>query len=173
MRRQALPGPLDPALLSISFVSLPVIGCARPAGSPAPPPSPIEAAAKVNPLEENEISQALTKVINEASDRYRPLDYEYDEDLLTTIDGIEAYLSGKRAKDPPPRSLPRLDKDEEYAHYRQCISRWKAKTGRELRTEIDALKSDVAGRDPKKAFHPEFHKAFSNTFDDFIKIEVE
>ena len=43
-----------------------------------------------------------------------------------------------------------------------------------MRDEIDRLQADVAARKPGKSpNHPEFHKAFSAVFDDFIKIEVE
>ena len=37
----------------------------------------------------------MNTLMNEAEVRFRPLDYEYDEDLLQILDRVEASLSGK------------------------------------------------------------------------------
>jgi hypothetical protein len=113
----------------------------------------------------------LSTLINEAADRYRPLDYQYDEDLLTKLDGIDAYLSGKTTG-APPRFLPKLDEREEVDHFRETTRRWQSATGKNLRAEVDKLKAEVDARKPgDKPFHPEFHKQFA-VFDDLIAIEV-
>ena len=71
------------------------------------------------------------------------------------------------------RALPKLDEQEEVEHFRETFRRWKAKTGKDLRAEIDPLKAEVAARKPGgPAFHPDFHKRFSAVFDDLIPIEV-
>jgi hypothetical protein len=58
-------------------------------------------------------------------------------------------------------------------HFRETIARWRAKTGKDLRAEIDPLKAQVAARKPgDPPFHPEFHKRFSAAFDALIPIEV-
>jgi hypothetical protein len=114
----------------------------------------------------------LSTIISEAEVRFRPLNYEYDEDLLVIIDRAKAYLSGK-TPGPAPRAMHRLDEREEMDHLTETIRRWEAKTGRDLRFEIDKLKAEVAERKPEgPRFHPEFHTRFSAVFDDFIRIEV-
>jgi hypothetical protein len=119
-----------------------------------------------------EVGASLSRLLNDAQGRFRALNYEYDEDLLVTIDRVEAYLSGK-SPGPAPRAMPKLDEQEEMDHFTETIRRWKAKTGKDLRVEIDALKAEVAARKPGgPAFHPDFHKHFSLVFDDFIPIEV-
>jgi len=155
------------ALLSALLVG----GCRGQVGPPDPEAA-AAAAAKANPEANQKLQVGITQAINEASSVYHPLEYDYDEDLLVIVDGIEAYVAGK-ASVPPPRSLPKASQEEELDHFRETIRRWKAETGRDLRAEIDSLKADVASRDKTKAFHPEFHKKFSTTFDEFIKIEVE
>ena len=104
--------------------------------------------------------------------RHAPLDYNYNEDLLAQIDTVEAYLAGgTQAK--PPRYMPRLDEQEEVDHLRETIHRWEAARGKKIRPAIDALKAEVAARKPGgPVTHPEFHKRFSETFDDFIKFEA-
>jgi hypothetical protein len=110
--------------------------------------------------------------MNEATDRFRPLDYEYDEDLLQILDRAEVDLSGKSTV-TPSRAMPKLDVGEEREHFRETFRRWKDKTGKDLRAEIDKLKAEVAARKPDgPAFHPDFHKRFSAAFDDLIPIEV-
>jgi hypothetical protein len=110
--------------------------------------------------------------MNDAAARFRPLDYEYDEDLLRILDRVEADLSGK-ATGSPPHVMPNLDVEEEREHFRETFRRWKDKTGKDLRAEIDKLKAEVAARKPGgPAFHPDFHKRFSAAFDDLIPIEV-
>ena len=86
-----------------------------------------------------EISNALNELIIDATARFRPLDYEYDEDLLKIVDRVEAYLSGKTPA-PPSRVLPKLDVQEEMDHFRETFRRWKARTGKDLRVEIDRLR---------------------------------
>jgi hypothetical protein len=126
--------------------------------------------------EEHAADQAITvrlsEIINDAQIKYWPLQYNFAEDLLETLDQIEARLAG-RAEGPAPRFMPKLDEPEEWAHSRETIRRWKAQTGKSMRAEIDRLKAAVAARKPGERFHPEWQKAFSNTFDDFKKIEVE
>ena len=143
-------------------------GCQRPAAPDAP--------VKALSAEERQVSAALNRdlsaVINAETIRYRALDYEYDEDLLTILDRIDAYLASGSGG-PPPRAMPRLDAQEEVEHFRETFRRWRAGTGKDLRAELDRLKTEVAARGPKAPpFHPEFHKRFSAVFDDFIPLEV-
>jgi hypothetical protein len=119
-----------------------------------------------------QIGGRLSQLINEATARYRPLDYEYDEDLLTKLDRIDAYLSGKTSG-APPRFLPELDEQEEVDHFRETIRRWQSRTSKNLRAEVDKLNTEVSARKPgERPFHPEFHKRFSAAFNDLIAIEV-
>jgi hypothetical protein len=119
-----------------------------------------------------QIGGRLSTLINDATIRYRPLDYDYDEDLLAKLDQVEAYLSGKTTGSPP-RFLPKLDEQEELDHLRETIGRWQARTGKNLRAEVDKLKAEVGARKPgERPFHPEFHKHFSAAFDDLTPIEV-
>ncbi len=147
-------------------------GCGSPTPTPAggggggPPPSDPRSLAS------QEIGAKLNQFINDATVRFRPLDYEYDEDLLKIVDRVEASLSGK-APGPPPRELPKLDEQEEVDHFRETFRRWKAKTGKDLRAEIDKLAAEVAARKPDgPRYYPDFHKRFSAVFDDLIPIEV-
>ena len=58
-------------------------------------------------------------------------------------------------------------------HFRETFRRWKAKTGKDLRAEIDTLAAEVAVRKPEgPRFYPDFHKRFAAVFDDLIPIEV-
>ncbi len=141
-------------------------GPSRP-GADAPSASPADSETSAA------LSSGLTEVINAAEARYRPVQYNYDEDLLAKIDQVESHLAG-RSKGPPPRVLPSLDKPaEEQAHFRETIKRWEAKAGRSLRESIDPLISEVAARSPGgPAFHPDFHKKFGLVFDTFIPIEI-
>jgi len=119
-----------------------------------------------------QLGAAMNTLMNEATVRFRSLDYEYDEELLQILDRIEASLSGK-APGPYPRAMPKLDAREEQEHFRETFRRWKDQTGKDLRAEIDKLKAEVAARKPGgPAFHPDFHKRFSAAFDDLIPIEV-
>jgi hypothetical protein len=138
-----------------------------PSGAAVSPPLDPEAAQA-----SQKIGARLSTLINEATARFKELDYEYNEDLLTKLDAIEAYLSGKAAG-PPPRFLPKLDEPEEIDHFRETIRRWESKTGKNLRAAIDPLKAEVAARKPGAPYHPEFHKHFSAAFDDLIHIEVD
>jgi len=122
---------------------------------------------------DQKLGGALSDVINDANVKYHALDYEYNEDLLSILDRVEARLSGgSAALDPLP--MPKLDEAEQLAHFKETIRRWTEKTKQDFRATIDALKADVAARKPgEKPFHPEFHKKFAAAFDDFIPIEVE
>ena len=92
--------------------------------------------------------------------------------MLEILDRVEADLSGK-ATGPPPRMMPKLEVEEEQDHFRETFRRWKDKTGKDLRAEIDKLKAEVAARKPGgPAFHPDFQKHFAATFDELIPIEV-
>jgi hypothetical protein len=118
------------------------------------------------------LTAELSKIINDASLNYKSLEYQYDEGLLNILDRSEAHLAGK-SKGPAPRAMPKLSEQEEYDHLRETIRRWHAKTGKDLRAEIDKLKAQVAERKPGgPVYHPDFHKKFASVFDDFIPIEV-
>jgi hypothetical protein len=161
-------------LTAVAFVTLALLsGCGprsphdAPSGGVGDPAQSPEAAQA-----SQEMGAKLSTLINDASDRYRPLDYQYDEDLLTQLDRIDAYLSGKTTGSPP-RFLPKLDEPEEVDHFRETIRRWQSATGKNLRAEVDKLKAEVDARKPgDKPFHPEFHKQFSAAFDNLIPIEV-
>jgi hypothetical protein len=145
-------------------------GGSRPRVMPAARPAPVKTAPRT---QSDDLATKLSEMLNEKSIRYGSLEYEYDENLLTTIDKAEAYLSG-RLKGPAPRAMPKLSELEEYDHFRETIRRWRARTGKDLRAEIDRLKADVAARQPGgPAFHPDFHKKFAAVFDSFIPIEVQ
>jgi hypothetical protein len=146
-------------------VPVPVLApAAGAAGSPAP--SNAESPAS------QEIGARLNQLINDATVRFRPLNYDYDEDLLQILDRVEASLSGT-ATGPVRRAMPRLDEQEEKDHFRETFRRWRAQTDKDLRAEIDPLKAEVAARKPGgPAFHPDFHKRFAAAFDDLIPIEV-
>jgi hypothetical protein len=121
---------------------------------------------------EREFGGEVSDLINEATGRFRPLDYEFDEDLLRMLDQMDRHLAGK-TPGPPPRFMPKLDADDEVAHFRETIRRWSAKSGKDLRTEVDKLQAIVAARKPGgKPFDPEFHRRFADSFDDLIPIEV-
>jgi hypothetical protein len=146
-------------------------GCSKPASPPSPSAEPAVAALGSDPDTTKAIQDAVTQVINEATIRYIPLEYNYDEGLLEELDLIESRLSHK-AKAPTTRLLPKLDEAEELDHFRETVRRWEASTGKKLRASIDPLKADVAARKPGVPYHPAFHKKFAAEFDDFIKIEV-
>jgi hypothetical protein len=78
----------------------PAVGAADRAGKSTQDPAASE--------ESIALREGLSTIINEETARFRPLDYEYDEDLLKTLDQFEQYLSGK-APGPPPRPMPKLD----------------------------------------------------------------
>jgi hypothetical protein len=156
------------------YSALILAGC----GGTGPPPQAIEpdpAAALFakNPEAAQALQEGMNQAINGVSARYKPLEYQYDEDLLAMLDRVEAGFAGKAAGEPP-RFLPQLTAEEEAEHFRETIRRWEAQTGKGLRAEIDPLKAEVAARKadgPK--FHPDFHRRFSDAFDALIKLEVE
>jgi len=155
------------AVTSTVFCLALLAGCRGRVSPPAdeakgPPPTPEAAQAS------QELGGLLSDLINESNVRFRPLEYEYNEDLLKILDQFERYDSGK-APGPAPRAMPKLDEEEELAHLRETVRRWQAKTGKNLRAEVDKLKAEVAARKAGgPAFHPEFQKHFSAVFDDFI-----
>jgi hypothetical protein len=167
MRSWILP-PASSLLLLIAMLS----GCGQAVDPTAAQPGQPRLPADADPEVQGELAAGLSDIVNDVSIRYAPLDYNYDEDLLKQIDQAEAYLAGG-AKGEPPRSMPRLDAQAEIDHLREAIRRWETARGKTLRPEIDALKAEVAARTPGgPAFHPEFHKRFAATFDDFIKYEA-
>lgn len=147
------------------------VGCGGPAldesggSEPEPPLSPSDQALS------RKLEAELSNIINTQTTRYVPLQYAYSEGLLTILDQVEPFLSGEPSGDPP-RFMPGLDAEEELSHFRETVRRWEARTGKDLRTEVDRFKADVAARKPGKSFHPEFQAKFSQTFDDLIAIEV-
>jgi hypothetical protein len=150
---------------SLSILLLFAWGCqakSKPA-EPAVPPEEVAAS--------QELTTGLSQIINDARIKYWPLRYDFAEDLLERLDQIEADLAGKK-QGKVPRFLPKLDEEEERAHFRETARRWEAQTGKNFRSEINRLKASVAARKPGERFHPEFQKDFSASFDDFIKIEV-
>jgi hypothetical protein len=132
-------------------------------------PAPVDTGPKTPG---DELAAELSKILNEEGIRYASMEHDYDEDLLATIDKAEAYLSG-RLKGPAPRAMKKLTEQEEYDHLRETIRRWQAQTGKNLRSEIDPLKAEVAARQPGgPTYYPDFHKRFAAVFDSFIPIEV-
>src|SRR5262249_54273395 len=86
--------------------------------------------------EAGERTGKLSKLRDHLGPRARALDYEYDEELLEVLDGVEGRLAGKsEALDPLP--MPKLDEAEQLDHFRETIKRWSAKTDKNLRAEID------------------------------------
>jgi hypothetical protein len=169
----SMPSSLDYAQ-TVACVSLLVlaVGCGG-GGIVESSPTVQQSAARAHedPVVGQELERELSKIIGDASLRYAPLRYEYTEGLLNILDKIELLLSGKTDR-APPRFLPELEAQEELAHFRETVRRWEAKTGKNLRREVDLLKADVAARKPGEAFHPEFQRKFSQAFDTFIAIEV-
>lgn len=167
--------PLAPAALLAALLLAP--GCG---GTEAPPQAgPPDPALSADPAAAQALQEAMSRAINEATIRYKPLSYRYDEDLLEKLDQIEAHLARDDAV-PAPRFLagddksPGLDEAEERDHFRETIRLWRAASGKDLRAEIDRLKADVAARKPGgPTYHPDFHRRFAAAFDDLMKIEVE
>ena len=153
-------------------------GCGR----ATPPATGVDPAAGIfaaDPAATQEIQEEISRAVNDAGVRYLPLQYKFNENLLSILDQVESFLSGK-AVGPAPRFLagegkrPGLDEREEADHFRETIRRWEAQTGKNLRDAIAPLKAEVAARKPDAPpTHPEFQERFSAAFDDFIKIEVE
>lgn len=159
-----------PALWALLLCAATACDRADRAGSgPTPPGS---SATGDNAEADQALRAGLSQVINDATNRYKPLNYRYDEDLLAAIDQIEAHLSGG-APGPAPRFLPDLTEEEERDHFRETIRLWEAQTGRSPREAIDPLKAEVAARPPgDPPFHPAFHVRCRAVFDDLIKFEV-
>lgn len=134
--------------------------------SPQPPPLSGEDQALYQQFE-----RQTNQLINDHLQKYTELRYDYNEGLLKILDQIELTLSGKLEGDPP-RFLSSLDPQEEREHFQETIRRWEAKTGKKLRPEVDALKAELAARPAGEPFHPAFQRKFSQTFDEFIPIEV-
>ena len=161
-----------PAAIPALFLTTAFLGCGD---RTLPGNELIDTAAANAPKSEadQKLGAALSDVINDANTKYHPLTYEYNENLLTILDRVEARLSGESAAlDPLP--MPKLDEAEQLAHFKETVRRWSEQTKKNLRTEIEPLKAEVAARKPgAKPFHPEFQKRFAAAFDDFIPIEVK
>ncbi|MEW4571085.1 hypothetical protein AB1L88_24715 [Tautonia sp. JC769] len=117
------------------------------------------------------LMQKISSIINEQSARYTPLQYEYNEGLLEILDQIEPHAKGE-AEGEAPRFMTDLEPEEELDHLRETVRRWEAETGLDLRTEVDRFKELIALRDPNQTSFPGFHAEFSESFDEFIAIEV-
>ncbi|MGE3821695.1 MAG: hypothetical protein AB7I30_19965 [Isosphaeraceae bacterium] len=117
------------------------------------------------------LKSQVDAIVSAKVERYGELRYEYTEGLLDTLDQIERTLAGE-IKGEPPRFLTKLDPEDEREHLRETVRRWEARTGKNLRAEIDVLKADVASRKEGERHHPEFQRKFSKSFDDFILVEV-
>ena len=164
------PHRLAAALSSLTLTAL--AGCAErtPAGNDLPDPAASN--AKLSPAEQ-ELTAKIAGVINAADAKYKALRYEYDEDLLRILDRVEARISGE-SKVLEPRPMPSLEEAEQLEHFRETVRRWERKSKKSLGASIAALKAEVAARKPGgPVFHPDFHKKFAATFDDFIPIEVQ
>jgi hypothetical protein len=118
-----------------------------------------------------ELMQKISSIINEQSARYTPLQYEYNEGLLEILDQIEPHVKGE-ADGEPPRFMTDLEPEEELDHLRETVRRWEAKTGLDLRTEVDRFTELIALREPGQTSFPGFHAEFSESFDEFIAIEI-
>ena len=119
-----------------------------------------------------ELEQKFSEIIENASAKYHPIVYHYDEDLLAKMSAALAFLSGAKPEPRPSRLIPEIDEKEEDGHLRETITRWSAKTGRDFGKAVAELETALASVDRSKPFHPEFHREFSKVFDDFIAIEV-
>lgn len=167
-------------VLAAVWVLSALSGCDQPSSTPAAAQAPSvtlaeRAAVDSDPEAFGKLKGELGQIIDDASSRYHPIVYHYDEDLLAKMDGVVAHLQGDAkpaAGAEAVRHFPEIDAKEEDDHFRETIRRWSEKTGKDLRAAIDGLKRDLAAVDKSKPFHPEFHKAFSVVFDDFIAIEV-
>jgi hypothetical protein len=159
---------IDPRLPIVTTLLIALAtGCG---GTPTPADVPGQDAAADPAL--REFNGKISDLISDATERFRPLDYGYDEDLLKMLDQVDRHLTAK-VPGPPPRFMPKLDADEEVAHFRETVRRWTAKSGKNLRAEVDKLQAMVDARKPRgKPFDPEFHRRFAETFDDLIPIEV-
>ncbi len=131
-------------------------------------------AMKSSPEVFQKIKGEFDRIVEESSNRYHPLVYHFDEDLLSKMNDEEKWLrdGAKPAGSEPQRWIPEIDKKEEDDHFRETIRRWSEKTGRNFREALDELTRARAQVDPKEPFHPAFHKQFGSVFDDFIAIEV-
>jgi hypothetical protein len=163
------------ALVGLGFLAaLPLVWSC----SDTVPQADPDALSSADPAVAQEVQQALTQAINDASYRYSALEYDYNEDLLAMLDQMEARLADpsstptRRFIVPREGKPPKLDETEELEHFRETIRRWEAKTGRKLREAIDPLKAEVAARKPGEPVPPEFHQRFSAAFDDLIQLEV-
>ena len=155
----------------ISLVSL-LAGCSGQATIDGARPVP---SAPSLSQEDQDLYQKLesqvSDIISAETQRYAPLQYKYTEGLLEILDQVGRSLSGTNEGNRP-RFMTKLDAREELDHLRETVRRWEAKTGKNLRVEVDALKADVAARKPGETVHPEFQSKFSRSFDEFISIEV-
>ncbi|MFO0951161.1 MAG: hypothetical protein U0835_08415 [Isosphaeraceae bacterium] len=161
--------------LAFLTITLAAAGCNRAAEGPTPAPEPAAAAPVLGEADQaayQKLETGLNKLIGQATIKYASLRYEYSEGLLKSLDRIEKHVSD-RPDESKDRLMPGLDPAEELAHFKESVRRWEAKSGKKMRAEVDRLLADVAARKPGEAFHPDFQRKFSQTFDDFIRVEVE
>ncbi|WP_152050005.1 hypothetical protein [Tautonia marina] len=145
-------------------------GCGDPAGKPGDAPDGPPLSQEDQRLYQ-ELMQKISAIINEQSARYTPLQYEYNEGLLEILDQIEPFVNGE-GEGEQPRFMPDLEPEEELDHLQETVRRWEAQTGLDLRTEVDRFKELIALREPGQSSFPGFHAEFSESFDEFIAIEV-
>lgn len=156
-------------LMLVGFVGC---GTKQPEGNELISPAEAKAQAEM-PAADQELGAKLSEVINDANEKYRALEYDYNEDLLKILDRVETRLAGKSEK-LDPLVFPKLDEAEQLDHFKVTIGRWQEKSKKTLREAIEPLKAEIAARKPGgKPFHPEFQKNFAAAFDDFIPLEVE
>ena len=144
--------------VSFSWIAL---GCGQKADSTTPAANPPSRSAFPRGLREatgpktpdDSLTAELSKIINDASIKYKSLEYRYDEGLLNILDQAEAHLAGK-SKGPVPRAMPNLSEQEEYDHLRETIRRWHADrqglAGRDRQVEGGGRRRKPGG----PAFHP-------------------
>ncbi|WP_422924398.1 hypothetical protein [Singulisphaera sp. PoT] len=153
------------------FVSALVLPACQDSAPQQEPPRKVDTAAvDSNPDLFLKIKGDFDRIIAEASEHYHPLVYHFDEDLLNKMDREEKKLQGGTVE--AARLIPEIEAKEEDDHFRETIRRWAEKSGKDFRASLDGLAKARAQVDPKKPFHPEFHKEFAEVFDDFIAIEV-
>jgi hypothetical protein len=159
-------------LLAVALVT---VGCGT-TGTTEPPPDARtqaeQALRKSDPAMFQKIEEAVRKVVNDATVRYWPLEYDTDERLVDYLDQANKQIAAG-ASEPSKRYLRHMEPKEELEHIRETIRRWSARTGKDLRATIDDLQADIAHRDPKQTMFPEFHKKFARELSDFIKLENE
>lgn len=130
-------------------------GCAPSTGTTGGPSPPFDPAAFQS------IEDEINRIALAERSRHHPLYFQKHQEFLAKFDQVVSHLSG-RGEGKPPRLLPKLDAEDESAHFRETIRRWKARDGKDLRAELDAVKD-------KPMSGAEFHRRF----DGFIAIQEE